>query len=129
MRQADLIRDYLIANVSTDYLPCAIWQEDRYPFTLAASKVMLTMQSGRAVDAFTQQIDVDVLMFSKANADGADLTALYDEATAALLYIKTNFIINANIRPTITQDVTGPYVNGQNRYFYRFSMLTYSEEP
>ena len=108
MRQADLIRDYLIANVSTDYLPCAIWQEDRYPFTLTDSKV---------------------LMFSKASADGADLTALYDEATAALLYIKTNFVINANIRPTITQDVTGPYVNGQNRYFYRFSMLTYSEEP
>ena len=75
----------------------------------------------------TRQHDVDVIMFCRANADTQDLSLLFDDVEAALDYIKTNFAINDDIRPTITQDVTGPYHTDQGRFYYRFSVLAFSE--
>ena len=104
-----------------------MWQEDQFPFNNANDKIILTKQDGRAVDAMIREHSVDILMFSVQNSGGAELSALYDEAESAVQYIKQNFIVNDDLKFTITQDLSGPYQTGQNRYFYRFSVLTYSE--
>jgi len=128
MRVSDLVRQFIVDNVAGDFEQAAMWQEDQFPFNNPDDKIIFTKQSGRAVDAFTREIDIDVIMFSKQNSAGAELTALYDDAEAALRYAKDNFSPSDDLRLTITQDVTGPYQTGQNRYFYRFGFLTYSED-
>jgi hypothetical protein len=127
VRISDLVRQFIVDNVATGYSQAAMWQEDQFPFNNANDKIILTKQDGRAVDAMIREHSVDVLMFSVQNSDGADLDALYDDAEAALAYVKSNFIVNEDLKFTITQDLSGPYQTGQNRYFYRFTLKTYSE--
>lgn len=127
MRIADLVRDFIQTNSATTYTKAAMWNDDQYPFNNPDDSIILTRQSGRAVDAYVREMDIDVMMFSKVNSDGADLNALYNDAEAALEYVKANFIVNDDLKLSITQDVTGPYQTGSNRYYYRFNLLTYSE--
>lgn len=127
MRIADLVRDFIQSGSAPTYTKAAMWNDDQYPFNNPGDSIILARQNGRAVDAYVREIDVDVMMFSKVNSDGADLSALYDDAEAALEYVKANFVVNDDLKLTITQDVTGPYQTGSNRYYYRFNLLTYSE--
>jgi|13_taG_2_1085334.scaffolds.fasta_scaffold57044_2 hypothetical protein len=127
MRVSDLVRQFIIDNVATTYKGAAIWREDQYPFNNSGDKIILTRQSGRSVDAMIREFDVDVMMFCAVNSGGAELSALYDDAENALSYMKDNFIVNEDLKLTITQDVTGPYQTGQNRFYYRFSFLAYTE--
>ena len=127
MRVSDLVRDYIRSNIATAYLPAITWNEDQSPFDSENAKIIFAKQTGRAVDAYVRQADVDVLFFSAKNANLSDLNDLYADVELFIEYIKTNFVITADLRITITQDVTGPYNTAQNRYFYRLSVLTYSE--
>ena len=127
MRIADLVAQFIIDNVSTEYKYATMWSDDLYPFNDPDNKVILVRQSGRPVDAMIREHDVEVTMISKVNSEGAELTALYDDAEAALSYIKANFIVNDDLKFTITQDVTGPNQVGTNRFYYRFAVKTYSE--
>jgi hypothetical protein len=126
MRISDLVRDYLILNIVPNYVPAITFSEERPPF-ISAEKIIFTKQTGRPVDAYVRQFDVEILLFGVQNANNEDLDSLFDDAELVLEYIKTNFVINEDLRMTITQDVTGPYITAQNRYFYRISVLTYSE--
>lgn len=127
MRIADLVAQFIIDNVSTEYKYATMWSDDLYPFNNPDNKVILVRQSGRPVDAMIREHDVEVTMISKVNSEGAELTALYDDAESALSYIKVNFIVNDDLKFTITQDVTGPNQVGTNRFYYRFAVKTYSE--
>ena len=127
MRIADLVAQFIIDNVSTEYKYATMWSDDLYPFNNPDNKVILVRQSGRPVDAMIREHDVEVTMISKVNSEGAELTALYDDAESALSYIKANFIVNDDLKFTITQDVTGPNQVGTNRFYYRFAVKTYSE--
>lgn len=127
MRVSDLVRDYIRTNIATSYLPAITWNEGQSPFINDDSNVIFTKQTGRSVDAYVRQADVEVLLFSKKNSSLVDLNNLSADAEAVLEYIKSNFAISENLRISITQDVTGPYNTSQNRYFYRMSVLTYSE--
>lgn len=125
---SDLVRDFLVANIATDYLPTSMWQEDRAPFTERDNKIIYVRQEGRPVDAMIREHDLTVYMFSKAKATGADLQALRDEIEATVLYVKdTNFEVNDNLLLSLSKDLSGPYRNGQDRYFYQFNLLSYSE--
>ena len=127
MRVSDVVRDYIRLNTAADYLPAVTWNEDRSPFDSQTGKIIFTKQTGRPVDAYVRQADVEILLFSVQNANNEDLNALYNDAETITEYIKANFAINDDLRITVTQDVTGPYITAQNRYFYRISVLTYSE--
>ena len=127
MRIADLVAQFIIDNVSTEYKYATMWSDDLYPFNNPDNKVILVRQSGRPVDAMIREHDIEITMISKANSEGAELTALYDDAESALSYIKNNFIVNDDLKFTITQDVTGPNQVGTNRFYYRFAVKTYSE--
>ena len=127
MRVSDLVRDYIRTNVIPAYLPAVTWNEDQSPYDTENSKIIFTKQTGRAVDAYVRQADVEILLFSAKNANLSDLDSLLTEVEAVVEYIKANFVITQDLRMSITQDVTGPYNTSQNRYFYRMSVLTVSE--
>tara|TARA_R110000782_G_scaffold185708_1_gene275802 strand:+ start:46 stop:429 length:384 start_codon:yes stop_codon:yes gene_type:complete len=127
MRVSDLVRDYIRTNIAPSYLPAITWNEDQSPYDNENAKIIFTKQTGRAVDAYVRQADVDILLFSAKNANLSDLDSLYADAELVIEYIKANFVISEDLRITITQDITGPYNTSQNRYFYRLSVLTYSE--
>jgi len=69
---------------------------------------------------------VEVYIFSKAGATNADMNALYTNAVAALEYVKANPNLSDDIKLTIEQDVTGEFYTGQNRRYYRFTVLCYT---
>jgi len=127
IRHADEIRDFVRTNVLTTYNPAIEWDESTPPFTLD-SPVIYCRQEGRPVDGFVRQVSVTVYMFSGLNATKQGLTALYDDALAALMYAKQNENVTDGIRTTITQDVMGEYRTGQNRRYYTFQVLCYSAE-
>ena len=131
IRQADGVRDYLsawiIGNLTRTYNPSVQWDEKDAPFTDKNNGVLYCQQSGLPVDAYVRQSSVEISMFGKANAERADQDNLFNDATLALEYIKANPNINENLIATVTQDVTGPFYTKQNRIYYRFSVLTFSE--
>tara|TARA_R110000796_G_scaffold385_2_gene1270 strand:+ start:31 stop:414 length:384 start_codon:yes stop_codon:yes gene_type:complete len=127
MRVSDLVRNYIRTNVIPAYLPAVTWNEDQSPYDAENSKIIFTKQTGRAVDAYVRQADVEILLFSAKNANLTDLDSLLTEVETVVEYIKANFVITQYLRMSITQDVTGPYNTSQNRYFYRISVLTVSE--
>jgi hypothetical protein len=127
MRVSDLVRNYIRDNVVPAYLPAVTWNEDQSPYVSENSNIIFTKQTGRAVDAYVRQADVEILLFSVKNANLNVLNSLFADAELVTEYIKANFVITENLRISITQDITGPYNTAQNRYFYRISVLTYSE--
>lgn len=126
IRHADELRDYVRDNVLTDYYPAVSWQEDAPPFTLTDRPIIYCRQEGRPVDAMIRQMSVDVYVFSRAGATDAEMNSLYTDAVAALEYVKANPALNDDIRLTVTADVTGEYYTGQNRRYYRFTVLCYT---
>lgn len=132
VRQSDLVRDWLVAFTDTlarDYFPAVAWQEDTAPFNekYKSSGVIYCSQEGIPVDAFVRQVNVNIFMFSPMNSSQSDLNNLFQDATETLEYIKQNFDINTDLLASVSQDVTGPFWTAQNRRYYRFSVLTYSE--
>ena len=59
MRVSDLVRNYIRANVIPAYLPAVTWNEDQSPYDIENSKIIFTKQTGRAVDAYVRQADVE----------------------------------------------------------------------
>lgn len=127
MSLAKSVNDFLIASVLPTYSPSGMWREDQEPFATKNNNVLLTKQSGRAVDAYVRQIDVDVILFSPVNADATAFEAIENDAINALQYVKANFRTDSNQLLSVSQDVTGAYHTGQGRIYYRFSLITYSE--
>lgn len=127
IRHADEIRDFIRTNALPDYNPAIEWEESTAPFTID-EPIIYCRQEGRSVDGFVRQVSVDVHLFSGLNITNQELSQLYDDAVAALEYIKWNYNVTDGIRATVTMDVTGPYYTGQNRRYYRFQVLCYSAE-
>ena len=132
IRHADLIRNYVRDNVLTTYFPSVKWDESDRPFTDLTSKIVYCRQEGLAVDAFVRQVSVDIYLFSKQGANSSDMNALYDDAVTALEYLKANpNVDNGGVLGTtkisVTSDVTGEFYTGQNRLYYRFSIMCMSD--
>ena len=124
IRHADEVRDFIRDNLLTTYQPAVAWQEDSAPFKTLGNNIIYCRQEGQAVDAFVRNVSVDVYLFSKQGATNADLNQLYIDSVNALNYVKYNYNINdGETSMTVTQDVTGEYYTGQNRVYYRFSVL------
>lgn len=126
IRHADEVRNYLRDNLLTAYYPAATWQEDKSPFTIADQPIIYCRQEGQGVDAFMRQVSVDVYLFSKQGCTDEDMSALYNDAVSAMEYIRANPEIQEFNLTSVTQDVTGEYYTGQNRRYYRFTVICYS---
>ncbi len=124
----DTIRDYLFENVLTGYKPAVLFDESTAPFTDDTSKIVFTKMEGRPIIHFTRQHDCQVLLFSKTNANMADMKAIKVESEAALKALTESVKINACIANCdVIEDVTGPYRTNTNRYYYRFQIRTLTE--
>ncbi len=126
IRHADEVRNYLRDNVLTTYNPASAWKEDEEPFTLTDDPIIYTRQEGLAVDAFSREVVVTVYLFTKVNATNADMSVLFDDAVAALEFIRANEQIQEFNWCSVNSDVTGEYYTGQNRRYYTFSVLCHS---
>ena len=127
MRIADLVRSYIITNSATQYKPALMWDDGKAPFDSLSDKVLLCRQEGKSVDAYVRRHDIEVLMFTKANAEASDLDTLLDDAESALEYVKANFKLNDDLMLSISRDITAPYLSTQGRYFVRFNIDTFSQ--
>jgi hypothetical protein len=132
IRQSDLVRDWLKTftdTLSRTYNHATQWNEDSPPFNsdYKSSGVLYCTQDGLAVDAFVRQANVDVIMFGPVNCTPSDDNNLKQDATETLEYIKANWNIDPDLQVSVSQDVTGPFWNRQNRMYYRFGVLTYAE--
>lgn len=125
IRHADVIRDFIRTNALPAYNPAIEWDEATEPFTIDES-IIYCRQEGRPVDAFVRQVSVSVMLFSGKNATKQELNALFNDAVAALEYVKANFYVGDGTQITVTQDVMGEYRTGQNRRYYTFQVLCYS---
>lgn len=124
---AKAVNDFLIAGPLSAYSPSGMWREDQEPFKTLSNSILLTKQTGRQVDAYVRQIDVEVFLFSASNADAAVFQSVESDAETALLYVKNNFRTSDNKLFSITQDVTGPYHTAQGRIYFTFRLVTFSE--
>lgn len=127
IRHADVIRDYIRDNALPTYSPAAAWQEDERPFTDLGDNIIYCRQEGRPVDAMIRNVAVDVYLFCKANATNADMNSLYTDAVAALEYVKANPDVKDDVRISVTSDVNGEFYTGQNRRYYRFQVICYTD--
>lgn len=125
IRHADVIRDFIRTNALPTYNPAIEWDEATEPFTID-EPVIYCRQEGRPVDAFVRQVSVSVMLFSGKNATKQELNSLFNDASAALEYVKANFYVGGGTQITVTQDVMGEYRTGQNRRYYTFQVLCYS---
>lgn len=125
IRHADVIRDFIRTNALPTYNPAIGWDEATEPFTIG-EPIIYCRQEGRPVDAFVRQVSVTVYLFSGKNATNQELNALFNDAVAALEYVKANFYVGDGTQITVTQDVMGEYRTGQNRRYYTFQVLCYS---
>jgi len=125
IRHADVIRDFIRTNALPTYNPAIEWDEATEPFTID-EPIIYCRQEGRPVDAFVRQVSVSVMLFSGKNATKQELNALFNDAVAALEYVKANFYVGDGTQITVTQDVMGEYRTGQNRRYYTFQVLCYS---
>ncbi len=125
IRHADVIRDFIRTNALPTYNPAIEWDESTEPFTLD-DPIIYCRQEGRPVDAFVRQVSVTVYLFSGKNATKQELNTLFNDAVAALEYVKANFYVGDGTQITVTQDVMGEYRTGQNRRYYTFQVLCYS---
>lgn len=123
-RPADVIRDKLLTEVITGYRPAYIWDESKSPFTLTGDKILLTRQSGQGSDEDIRELIVECWLFSRVNATGQDASILLDEATTAMSHVLTDYKSGSIIGISVIEDVTGPFITGQNRTFYRFTVRT-----
>lgn len=123
-RPADIIANDIQANVLPDHKVSAFFAEDEWPFTLLQEEIILTRQTGRTSDEDIRDLDVEVWIFTKANADGSDMNKCFDDATAAMDWLLTNYRSGCIFNTSVIEDVTGPYVTGQNRRYYRFTVRT-----
>jgi len=99
-RAMDVIRDVIHDNLLTTYKPSVFFDEAQQPFTDPDAKIIFTKQEGRPVDAFIRQFDVEVTLFSVANATPADNSSTFDDALAAC-----DYVMNTNFRP-VADDLT-----------------------
>lgn len=129
-RPVDLVRNTIRTNVLPSYLPAIMWDESEQPFQNKDSNIVLARQEGRTVNAFIRVHDVQVWLFSKANADIGDANTLFDDANLACDYImSTNLVLSSadeGKAPLVIEHVTGPYRTNENRYFYRFTVRVLS---
>lgn len=125
IRHADAIRDFIRTNALPTYNPAIEWDEATEPFTID-EPIIYCRQEGRPVDAFVRQVSVSVMLFSGKNATKQELNTLFNDAVAALEYVKANFYVGDGTQITVTQDVMGEYRTGQNRRYYTFQVLCYS---
>lgn len=125
IRHADVIRDFIRTNALPTYNPAIEWDEATEPFTID-EPIIYCRQEGRPVDAFVRQVSVSVMLFSGKNATKQELNTLFNDAVAALEYVKANFYVGDGTQITVTQDVMGEYRTGQNRRYYTFQVLCYS---
>ena len=125
IRHADVIRDFIRTNALPAYNPAIEWDEATEPFTID-EPIIYCRQEGRPVDAFVRQVSVSVMLFSGKNATKQELNTLFNDAVAALEYVKANFYVGDGTQITVTQDVMGEYRTGQNRRYYTFQVLCYS---
>jgi hypothetical protein len=123
-RPSDLIRTKLITDYLTGYLPAHIWDDAISPFTLPDSKILLTRQSGLPSNDEIRRLSVECWLFSKINPKNSDVDALFDDATTAMSALLTDYTAGGIFGISVTEDVTGPFLTGQNRNFYRFSLQT-----
>lgn len=126
-RASDDVRNFLRDNFLTTFNPAVQWEEDRRPFTNKQANIIFCRQQGLPVDAFTRELLVEVFVFSPAGADEPELNAIFQQATEAAEYAKANFDINDDLIISLRQDVTGPFKTGQNRSYYTFTLLCYTE--
>lgn len=125
IRHADVIRDFIRTNALPTYNPAIEWDEATEPFTID-EPIIYCRQEGRPVDAFVRQVSVSVMLFSGKNATKQELNTLFNDAVAAIEYVKANFYVGDGTQITVTQDVMGEYRTGQNRRYYTFQVLCYS---
>lgn len=125
IRHADVIRDFIRTNALPTYNPAIEWDEATEPFTID-EPIIYCRQEGRPVDAFVRQVSVSVMLFSGKNATKQELNTLFNDAVAAIEYVKANFYVGDGTQITVTQDVMGEYKTGQNRRYYTFQVLCYS---
>lgn len=129
-RPADLVRVAIKTNVLPTFSQSLMLDESEHPFTSASSNIIYTRQTGAPDDSFIRNHDVQVSLFSKENADYADIGVLFDQANAACDYLRdVEFVLQdsstAKIQSVI-EHVTGPYRTNKNRYFYRFTFRVLS---
>lgn len=123
-RPSDLVRNHVINNVLDSYRPAVMWDESEATFTDKSASICCARQEGRPVDTFLRVHDVQVWLFSKANATLSDCDSLFDDANRACDYLMNgNFrLAGCEIAAPVIEHVTGPYKTKENRYFYRFTV-------
>lgn len=123
-RPSDLIRTKIITEVLPNYLPAMIWDESAAPFTSLDNSIFLSRQAGQSADEDIRELIVECWLFSKTNASNANVSALFDDATAAMSHLLTDYTAGGIFGISVIEDVTGPFQTGQNRKFYRFTVRT-----
>lgn len=127
IRHADVIRDFIRTNALPTYNPAIEWDEATEPFTID-EPIIYCRQEGRPVDAFVRQVSLTVHLFSGKNATKQELNTLFNDAVAAIEYVRRNANVQECVITTVTQDVMGEYRTGQNRRYFTFQVLCYTAE-
>lgn len=115
------VREKLVALL-TGYKEASMWKEDSWPFTQLTDKIILTRQEGSPSDNIIRRHNVTVMIFSPANYEGADQLAARNDAAYCVRALLTDYTTDSIIDIEPIMDVSGPYLTGQNRVMYQFTV-------
>lgn len=104
--------------------PVAIWRDDeRPPFSDLSSTPLLIREQTGSLDRHISAQQYDLFLYSEGNGTNAQMGAINSRIRALELWLVNNRQYTGGMYGIeITGSVSGPYKDGQNRWYYSISI-------